>query len=102
MLGQHTTEPAWQAVMLPGRSTISKAVSVSSKQVIEAVSCFFPMMVNMGTNFTPQLSQIPSVMLGHKALMKQSPVWPEALKTACGGGQREGVGVNKVISKNCG
>lgn len=47
---------ARRAVVLPGRSSISKTLSVSSEQVIEAVSCMFPMMVNVGTNFIPQFS----------------------------------------------
>lgn len=58
MLGQHTMEPALQ---LHGQScyleeALFLKLCVSSEQVIEAVSCMFPMMVNVGTNFIPQFS----------------------------------------------
>lgn len=46
----------------------------------------------------PKLSPIPSVMLGHKDANEAEPRAAEALKAACGGGRREGVGVNEVVS----
>jgi hypothetical protein len=57
------------------------------------------MMVNVGTNFIPQFSDtIRDAETGNANEAELSAA--EALKTACGGGRWEGVGVNKVISKN--